>query len=228
MTLKIHADFTQRAVVLPHQYTWVDSPMAGVQRMMLDRIGNEVARATSLVRYAPNTVFSPHTHSGGEEFIVLEGVFGDEHGNYPKGTYIRNPVGTSHTPVVGNEGAVIFVKLHQFDKSDQTPVSLDTSISKWHQGSVQGLEVMPLHTYETEHIALVKWAPNTVFTPHTHFGGEEIFVLEGTFYDEQGVYPKGSWMRSPHLSQHHPFTKEDGALIYVKVGHLNAICFDHL
>jgi len=221
MTLKIHADFTQRVVVLPHQYTWVDSPMAGVQRMMLDRIGNEVARATSLVRYAPNTVFSPHTHSGGEEFMVLDGVFGDEHGVYPKGSYIRNPIGTAHTPIVGDEGAIIFVKLHQFETNDQTPVCIHTSVASWQQGRVSGLEVMSLHTYHTEHIALVKWAPNTVFTLHTHFGGEEIFVLEGTFYDEHGVYPKGSWIRSPHLSQHHPYTKEDGALIYVKVGHLN-------
>ena len=86
---------------------------------------------------------------------------------------------------------------------------------------VDGLSVMPLHNFETEHAALVKWESNTIFNPHQHWGGEEILVLEGVFYDEFGVYPKGSWLRTPHLSQHTPFTKEEGALIFVKTGHLN-------
>lgn len=83
-----------------------------------------------------------------------------------------------------------------------------------------GLTVMPLHEYEGEHVALVKWAPNTQFKAHQHWGGEEILVIAGTFYDEHGSYPAGTWLRSPHMSQHTPFTKEDGALIYVKTGHL--------
>ena len=98
---------------------------------------------------------------------------------------------------------------------------IDTHTAAWHPGLVDGLKVMPLHEFEGEHIALVKWAPNTLFNSHRHWGGEEILVLEGTFYDEHGRYPKGSWLRSPHLSQHRPFTKEDGALIYVKTGHLH-------
>ena len=72
--------------------------MVGVDRRPLDRIGEEVARATSIVRYAPGSRFSAHTHGGGEEFIVLDGVFQDEHGDYPPGTYVRNPPGTRHTP----------------------------------------------------------------------------------------------------------------------------------
>ena len=90
----------------------------------------------------------------------------------------------------------------------------------WYKGLVSGLFVMPLHEYETEHAALVKWEPNTIFNAHKHWGGEEILVLEGVFYDEFGSYPKGSWIRSPHLSQHAPFTKDEGALIFVKTGHL--------
>ena len=97
---------------------------------------------------------------------------------------------------------------------------IDTQNSPWQQGLVDGLTVMPLHEFKGEHAALVQWAPHTQFQVHKHWGGEEIFVLEGTFYDEYGRYPKGSWLRSPHMSQHTPFTKEDGALIYVKVGHL--------
>jgi len=217
---RLNADFTQKVVIKPEDYHWEASPMPGVDRMKLDRIGDEVARATSIVRYEPFSQFSEHTHSGGEEFYVLEGVFSDEHGDYPKGSYIRNPIGTSHTPRIGSEGATIFVKLHQFDQNDTAQVVINTNEQAWHPGLVEGLSVMGLHEFQGEHVALVKWAPNTQFKPHQHWGGEEILVLEGTFYDEHGVYPKGTWLRSPHLSQHTPYTKEDGALIYVKVGHL--------
>ncbi|WP_415892638.1 cupin domain-containing protein [Neptuniibacter sp. PT8_73] len=220
MVTRINADFEQRVIIRPEDYHWVDSPMVGVERMMLDRIGDESARATSIVRYAPFSEFSPHVHSGGEEFFVLEGVFSDEHHDYPQGSYVRNPIGTSHTPKIGKEGAIIFVKLQQFNEADKEQKAIDTTKEPWLQGLVDGLTVMPLHEFEGEHVALVKWAPNTQFNLHRHFGGEEILVLEGTFYDEHGIYPKGSWLRSPHLSEHHPYTKDDGALIYVKTGHL--------
>jgi anti-sigma factor ChrR (cupin superfamily) len=113
--MHLNADFSQRVVIRPEDYRWVDSPATGVRRMMLDRIGEEVARATSLVQFAPNTAFAAHEHGGGEEFFVLEGIFADEHRSYPAGTYVRNPVGTQHTPSIGNQGCLIFVKLHQFD-----------------------------------------------------------------------------------------------------------------
>jgi anti-sigma factor ChrR (cupin superfamily) len=111
--------------------------------------------------------------------------------------------------------------LHQFSEADLSHKVIATYAESWYQGLVEGLSVMPLHEFESEHVALVKWAPNTQFSSHRHWGGEEIFVIEGTFYDEHGTYPQGSWIRSPHLSQHKPFTKDDGALIYVKTGHLN-------
>ena len=220
MRTLINADFNQRIVIKPEEYSWVDSPLAGVTRMMLDRVGDEIARATSIVKYEPFSEFSAHTHTGGEEFYVLKGVFADEHGSYPKGTYVRNPIGTAHTPKIGAEGATIFVKLQQFMQDDSEQKIVHMLDEPWRQGLVEGLTVMPLHEFETEQVALVKWAPNTEFNPHQHCGGEEIFVLEGTFYDEYGSYPKGTWIRNPHLSKHTPFTKDDGALIYVKVGHL--------
>jgi len=220
--MKLNADFAKRVVITPVDYQWVDSPTVGVERMMLDRIGEEVARATSLVRYAPNSNFPAHTHSGGEEILVLEGEFADEHGHYAAGTYLRNPIGTQHTPSVGSQGATIFVKLHQFSVEDQAQKMIDIHATQWSPGLVPGLQVMSLHQFEAEQVALVKWAPFTEFNPHTHWGGEEIFVLEGTFYDEHGEYPAGSWIRSPHMSKHTPFTREEGALIYVKVGHLMA------
>jgi anti-sigma factor ChrR (cupin superfamily) len=194
--------------------------MPGVERMMLDRIGDEVARATSLVRYAPKSTFSRHVHTGGEEFLVLEGEFGDEHHVYPAGSYVRNPIGSAHSPKVGGQGCVIFVKLQQFEKEDQAQIIIDTHNSQWSPGLVPGLEVLPLHEYAAEHVALVRWAPNTEFKAHTHWGGEEIFVIDGKFHDEHGEYTAGSWIRNPHRSKHTPFTRDEGALIYVKVGHL--------
>lgn len=218
--IRYNADFNERVVIYKKDYRWIDSPMPGVERMMLDRIGGEVARATSIVRYAPHSEFSSHEHTGGEEFLVLEGTFADEYDEYKQGCYVRNPIGTSHTPKVGPEGATIFVKLHQMEKADISSRQIDTARLPWHPGMVAGLKVMPLHDYKSEHVALVKWAPHTIFNAHQHWGGEEIFVIEGTFYDEYGEYPQGTWIRSPHLSQHKPFTKDDGALIYVKTGHL--------
>src|SRR5262245_3272776 len=109
ISMELNADFSQRVAIHAARLAWVPSPMAGVERRMLDRIGEEVARATSIVRYAPHSHFSPHTHGGGEEFLVLDGIFQDEHGDYPAGSYVRNPPTTRHTP--GSEpGCVIFVK----------------------------------------------------------------------------------------------------------------------
>jgi len=222
MTTYLNADFSKKAVIRPNEYQWVDSPMPGVERMMLDRIGDEVARATSLVRYAPNSTFSPHVHSGGEEFLVLEGEFGDEHHTYPAGTYVRNPIGTSHSPRVGSEGCIILVKLHQFDPADDTPVIVDTHAASWTRDYAPGLDVLPLHQFQNERVALVRWAPNTPVAEHTHQGGEEALVLEGCAYDEFGEYPAGTWARYPDQSSHSPFTRDEGALLFVKTGHLAA------
>jgi anti-sigma factor ChrR (cupin superfamily) len=218
--LLINSDFSQRVVIRPQDYQWVDSPMPGVERMMLDRIGDEVARATSLVRYAPNSRFSPHVHGGGEEFFVLEGEFGDEHHTYPTGTYVRNPIGTSHAPRVGAQGCVLFVKLHQFDRHDDMPVIIDTRSAEWPLRWAPGLDAMLLHEFGAEQVFLARWAPNTPYGQHSHHGGEEIFVIEGCFHDERGAYPAGTWLRDPDCSSHNDFTRDEGALLYVKCGHL--------
>lgn len=218
--MHLNADFSQRVVIRPDDYRWVDSPMPGVERMMLDRIGDEVARATSLVRYAPNSTFSPHVHGGGEEFLVLEGVFADEHRSYPAGTYVRNPIGTKHSPRIGDTGCIIFVKLHQFAADDQSPIVINTCDGEWSAGERPGIEIQHLHSFGKEHVALVRLAPNTVLKTHTHDAGEEVFVFEGSFHDEHGAYPAGTWIRQPDQSKHTPFTRDEGALLYVKIGHL--------
>ena len=216
--MNVNADFNARVAIDARNMPWMASPQAGVERKMLDRVGDEVARATSIVRYAPGSVFAPHTHELGEEFLVLTGTFEDDQGAYPAGTYVRNPPGSRHRPF-STAGCEIFVKLRQFQAGDDARVVIDTSQAAFRPGLVPGLTVLPLHEYGSEHVALVRWAPGTRFQAHTHWGGEDIFVLEGTFSDEYGDYPAGSWLRSPHLSRHQPFSDE-GCLIYVKVGHL--------
>jgi anti-sigma factor ChrR (cupin superfamily) len=216
--MQLNADFSQRVLIRPADSPWLASPMPGVERRMLDRIGDEVARATSIVRYAAGSYFSEHQHPGGEEFLVLDGVFSDDRGDYPAGTYVRNPIGSHHAPF-SREGCTIFVKLMQFDQTDEQHVVIDSNQAQWRPGLVPGLQVLPLHQHGTEHVALVRWAPGTYFNVHRHWGGEEVLVLEGTFQDEFGDYPAGTWLRSPHLSQHTPFS-EAGCLIWVKTGHL--------
>ena len=216
--MQIHSDLSQRVVVNTEDLPWVDTRLPGVQRRMLERNGAESGRATTIVRYAPNSYFEEHVHTGGEEFLVLDGVFSDAMGDFHKGMYVRNPVGSRHKPFT-RDGATILVKLDQFDPEDQEFARLDTSEADWLDGQVEGLQVMPLHNYGSEQAALVKWAPGTTFVAHTHPGGEEIYVLSGVFSDEHGSYPAGTWLRNPSGSRHTPFS-EEGCVIYVKTGHL--------
>ena len=171
-----------------------------------------------IVHYAPGSQFTAHVHDGGEEILVLEGVFADESGTYGPGTYLRNPPGSSHAPG-SPTGCTLFVKLRHFDPQDRERRVVDTATAAWRPGLVPGLSVMPLAEFGTQHTALVRWAPGTRFNPHRHYGGEELLVLEGVFQDEHGRYPALRWIRSSHLSAHHPFSDE-GCTLLVKTGHL--------
>lgn len=221
MTTNLNMDFDRGVAIDTSAIDWVDSPLPGVQRRTLEREKAESGRATSIVLYAPGSEFSPHVHAGGEEFLVLDGVFSDEYGDFGPGTYVRNPIGSKHRPHSEN-GCTIFVKLWQMHPDDQDYVRIDTRTGVWTPGLVEGLSVMPLHRYGTESVALVKWQPGTEFQTHRHPAGEEILVLDGTFEDEHGRYPKGTWLRNPAGSIHTPCSTE-GCTIYVKTGHLATI-----
>ncbi len=216
--LSLNADVAQRCILNSHALPWQPSPSPLVQRRLLARDGGEVARATSVVRYDPGAQFDLHTHALGEEILVLEGTLSDESGDYGPGTYIKNPPGSAHAPF-SEGGCTLFVKLRHLDPHDLERVVVPTRQAQWRKGMVPGLTVLPLSEFGTSHTAMVQWAPGTYFNPHRHYGGEEIFVVDGVFSDEHGNYPQGSWLRSPHLSQHQPFSRE-GCLILVKTGHL--------
>ena len=214
----LNMDRSQRVVIETSSMDWERSPSPGVLRKKLERQAAESGQVTSVVRYEPGSRFSAHRHPLGEEIFVLDGTFSDEHGDYPAGTYLRNPPGSTHAPA-SESGCDLLVKLNLFDEHDLQPVRIATHRAEWLPGQVEGLSVMPLHSFQTEHTALVRWAAGTEFNPHAHPGGEEIFVLEGVFEDEQGVYPAGTWLRNPPYSRHQPFSRE-GCIIWVKTGHI--------
>jgi anti-sigma factor ChrR (cupin superfamily) len=217
----VNADLSLRVVAETRQMAWEPSPSGSVWRKPLYRQGGEHGPVTSLVRYAPGGSFREHAHPEGEEILVLSGTFSDEHGDYPAGSFLMNPDGSRHAPSSAS-GCTLFVRLRQYPGKDRPRLVEDTrDPSHWRPGLVEGLSVRSLYAQDgyPERVALVRWEPGTRFQTHSHWGGEEILVLEGEFADEHGRYPKGTWMRSPHLSRHTPFS-ETGCLIYVRVGGL--------
>lgn len=217
--MEINADFSQRVVVHTPELEWQNSPMKGVRRRMLDRIGGEIARATSVVSYAPNSKFSSHIHTGGEEFIVLDGVFQDEHGDFPTGTYVRNPPQSSHTPG-SDEGCVIFVKLWQFDPQDRTHIRANMESSGFvKDGTRENVQVNSLFADDRESVRLERWAANSEIVVDVSEGAE-LLVLDGSF-DEGGDNLRPlSWMRLPEHSSFIASTGNNGAKVWIKSGHL--------
>ncbi len=214
----VNADLSARAVVDSNEVEWLASPEAGVERRPLERDGGEVARATSIVRYAADSQFSEHTHGGGEEFFVLSGTFCDETGEFPAGSYVRNPPGSHHKPF-SREGCTIFVKLRQMRDDDAARVVVDTNTGAWQAGNAPGHNVMPLFEGPHERVTLEKLDAGASLPAYNAQGGEEIFVLAGSFRDGQGAYRKGVWLRMP-AGARPTLDSADGCLMWVKRGHL--------
>ena len=214
--MNLNADFDARVVVNSEDVDWLASPLPGVDRRMLDRIGDEVARATSIVRYAPDSKFSAHTHTGGEEFIVLDGVFQDEHGDYPAGTYVRNPPTTAHTP--GSEpGCTIFVKLWQFDMDDR--LQFRKTMADELAPAGDGVAVAELHRDDRELVRYCELGATTAFESAAD-GGLEMFVLAGSVDVQGEVLGKGAWLRLPDGQDLSLRSQQDGAKFWIKTGHL--------
>lgn len=220
--MQINADFADPVIVNTASLPWQPSPMPGVDRRMLDRIGGELARATSIVRYAPGSQFPAHVHSGGEEFIVLEGVFQDEHGDYPAGTYVRNPIGTSHVPRSA-PGCTIFVKLWQFDPEDQAQFARDlTSLTLAPASGRPGIAEAILTLRIDEDVRLEQWDADAAGTLAAA-GGFEVLVLEGSLVHDGGTLARHDWLRYPDAAALRLVAGPQGARIWIKRGHLRAI-----
>jgi anti-sigma factor ChrR (cupin superfamily) len=214
---RIRADFSRPQIVPFDEVQWRPSPADGVHRKMLDRIGDEVARATSIVRYAPESSFDEHEHGGGEEILVLDGVLSDESGDYPAGTYLRNPPGSRHAPG-SKPGCIIFVKLRQFDEADDRTVRREVSGLEW-LSPQPGTEIAPLHNHARIDVRMVRLAEGTEFSTQTD-GGLECLVFRGRVSLGQRDLEQWAWMRVPDGG---PFSlvARSEALLYVKSGHLS-------
>lgn len=209
----VNADFSLRATVTPGTYRWVPSPQAGVERVMLDRVGGEVARATSIVRYAARSTFPQHRHPGGEEILVLSGTFSDETGNYPAGWYLRNPPGSAHGPSSA-EGATLFVKLCQMQASESTAVRIDThDPANWSQED--GRQVCKLFADGSEDVRLLRLTPGQPWVTHPS-AGTELLVLDGALAEAAQSHERGSWLRLPAHLCPEMVAGDQGATIYVK------------
>ena len=216
--MELNADFTKRAVMHGATLPWQASPIIGVERRMLDRVGNEVARATTIVRYAPHSQFSPHTHGGGEEFLVLAGVFQDERGDYPVGTYGRNPPTSHHTPGSAS-GCTILVKLWQFDPDDRTQVTIHTGQQPYLADVTRpGVSTLPLFADDRETVQLERWAAHVAIDLRAP-SGLEIFVIQGSFNEGGETFQPDSWLRLPPDFRLSAQAGPEGCQIWLKCSH---------
>lgn len=212
--MRLHDDLSRPIIVHAGKLDWVPSPAAGVDRRMLYRVGDEVARATSIVRYASGSAFPRHVHSGGEEILVLEGTFQDEHGDYPAGSYFRNPPGTSHKPAAA-EGCTIFVRLWQFREGDEAQI-----VRQPGQGVAAPLRdgaiaARTLFDDGAERVAIEDWWANATVTVGNE-RGLEFILLSGRASVNGEELEAQSWGRLPVGQELRATTGPEGALIWFK------------
>lgn len=213
----INGNLAVRAVADTTLMDWTPSPSGSVWRKRVHLVGPpESGQVTSVVRYEPASSFPTHDHPDGEEILVLEGVFSDEHGDWPEGTFLLNPEGFRHTPF-SKPGCVLFVKLRQFPGRERRHVVVDTDKLAWQPSSNPTIAYKPLYQQDgfSDVVRLERWAPQADLGTLSYEKGAELFVLEGEFSDEAGTYSKGCWVRLPMGSKHHP-RSAGGCTLYVK------------
>jgi quercetin dioxygenase-like cupin family protein len=239
---KVNEDLDLPAKVRVADVEWLSSPTPGVWRRPLERDGEEVARASTVVRFEAGCMFPRHVHGGGEEFLVLEGVFTDEDGDYPEGTYVRHPIGSEHAPW-STEGCTIFVKLRQMsDPTEQRLVVNTKNKEQWVSYTMESQLNEPvvcqrLLLYENirtgERVWMEQWAKDTQVQWEVAKGGEELLLLEGCLVDEvtgesdlQAVgvckYEGLTWLRLPPAmaGQQRQRSSPTGCKFWIKTGHL--------
>ena len=212
--MTLHSDHSIRVVV---DATDLHAGQAGERPLEL-----RTASAESRITLRSLEAGATWTHDGKHllEVLVVRGLLSLNGENLGSSSYVRLAPGVP-TTFTSTEASMIYLNERTPTEPEKESYALRGDALDWRQGMVPGLKVTSLHQGLTKHTALVRWAPETRFNPHTHVGGEEILVLEGVFRDEHGSYPAGTWIRSPHMSNHRPFTGAEGATILVKVGHLD-------
>ena len=222
MSESIHGDLSEPVRVDTTAMSWTSSPSGTVWRKRVHLVGPpESGQVTSVVRYEPDSSFPAHDHPEGEEILVLDGVFSDEHGDWPAGTFLLNPEGFRHAPF-SKPGCTLFVKLRQFPGRERRHVALDTNALVWQASALPGVSEKLLYAQEgfSDAMQLERWAPGVDLGVVAHAQGAELFVLDGGFSDESGEHARGSWLRFPVGAKHHPRASAAGCTLYAKTGGL--------
>jgi anti-sigma factor ChrR (cupin superfamily) len=217
----INGNLLVRAVADTNRMEWTRSPSGSVWRKRVHLVGPpESGQVTSVVRYDPRSTFPAHDHPEGEEILVLEGVFSDEYGDWPAGTYLLNPEGFRHAPF-SRPGCVLLVKLRQFQGRDRHHVAVDTHTLPWQPTSLPGVDQKLLYRQAgySDEMRLERWKPQTSPGVISYQEGVELFVLDGEFVDDAGAYSSGCWLRLPAGSEHRP-RSAGGCAMYVKTSGL--------
>lgn len=225
--ISLNSDKSRAQLIRTSEIDWVATSQAGgVYRKMIEREGTEkVARATTIVRFDPDQAFPRHTHAGGEEFLVLDGVWRDDYGDFPKYSYVRNYIGSGHTPSIGKEGCVILVKLRQMSLlSKDEPEHKAWGPHIFEGKATDVVEEERLFSSSLEQTLVQTWPANSNFDVPIPIGGAEIFVVDGSFSSALGEHDKWSWARIPNEgSEDTSFrvtTGSDPVYVWMKVGHL--------
>ncbi len=214
----LHGDLSVRATANTNSMEWSPSPSGSVWRKRVHRVGPaESGQVTAVVRYQPDSKFPSHDHPDGEEILVLEGVFSDEHGDWPAGTYLLNPEGFKHQPF-SREGCVLFVKLRQYPGKSRRPLQMRTDQMEWQASDIAGLSVKQLYQQDgfSDRVRLERWSGGAL-EQRQWPDGVEIFVLAGFMKDQDGRYEKGSWLRLPPGTIQEASTAT-GCELYIKEG----------
>ena len=222
MSESIRGDLSHATSADTAAMDWTRSPSGSVWRKRVHLVGPpEAGQVTSVVRYEPGSTFPAHDHPEGEEILVLQGVFSDEHGDWPAGTYLLNPEGFHHAPF-SKPGCTLFVKLRQFPGRERRHVVLDVNASEWQPGAGSGTSEKLLYAQPgfSDVTKLERWAPGLDLGVTAYPEGAELFVLDGAFSDESGEHARGAWLRLPAGAKHHPRASAAGCTMYVKTGGL--------
>jgi anti-sigma factor ChrR (cupin superfamily) len=219
MSEQINGNLSLRVSVDTSRMEWMASPSGTVMRKRVHLVGPpESGQVTSVVRYEPGATFPSHGHPEGEEILVLDGVFSDEHGDWPAGTYLLNPEGFHHAPF-SEPGCLLLVKLRQFPGSERNHVVVDTTAEPWIDTEIPGFQRKPLYQQDgfSDQMWLERWDAQTKLAERRYPDGAELFVIEGSYQDELGSYAEGGWQRLPVGSSHVPRT-DSGCTLYLKTG----------
>jgi anti-sigma factor ChrR (cupin superfamily) len=215
----LNADFSVRVAVDTMRMDWTPSPGGEVLRKRVYLYGPpEAGQVTSVVRYEPGSQFPAHEHPGGEEILVLDGVFSDEHGDWPAGTYLLNPEGFRHAPY-SRPGCTLFVKLRQYPGAGRIHVAEPTAEQPWQPGAYPGTQIKPLYAQDgfDETMRLERWPPGVRPGRIDYPDGAELFVLDGAFEEEESRFGTGTWLRLPPGSAHSPVAPS-GCILYIREG----------